>query len=614
MSDDHITSNTAAKSNQNANYYDEHQMDQTVTEMVSADIPENKMIVLDQITADRKINDKQDVTLDEKLMNLRVQTLRNYDEIINSVDKLKEDIIVKDIKISDLNENLRSIQEEKNRIIHLVQEQFSTELVNTTNFSDDHEEFGDSRKNEELYNGKLLISVLINQLDEGSSNFEIKDYLLTDLINMFARSVINKEEQLEVFNKSLTQNIKDENRQLIKEIDDQKEWQKHLENENEKLNSKIEKFQRVQTVLMSKENENNNIKENYLKIQCMYDDLREENAHLKMLVNSYKHQLTKKEMKCVDGDALIKTLQLNLTEQTNNYKQAITMHNNEKEKCQEIQYHMQQMIDEFTTRIHEKKIIITSIQDECSTLKGQIGSAEAEIENLKHNIITLEYVLNEKNTTIQHLLKKTSEEQNTKKSLVHFKDMQILRKLVEQMNIIRNDLFVCKEKLLNNNGLMNSMQILIEQQCTARTAENENNKLTENINRENIILLKNLQREIDCLKIKHNLKIKNLTDTEVRLKNEILSLEKNLKLKSSQIVLVEKIAHLQLSEAFTMIENLREESKELKLNNIILKAHNVAQPSTVIIIDKKIQQQMKGLIYLVKKLRYENKRLRKLAN
>lgn len=466
------------------------------------------------------------VTLDEQLiMNIRVETLRNYDEIINSVDKLKEGINFKDIEISGLHDDFRAIKaenEEKNGVIQLFREHLSTELMDAnTNFYDDQKEFDVSENNEELNDGKLLIVELINQLDEGSGNVEIENYRLSDLIHLFSRSIINKEEQLDVLNKNFIENIEDENRQLIKEIDDQKEWQKHLENENEKLISKIEDLQRVQTVLMSKENENNDIKENYVKMQRMYDDLRDEDAHLKTLVNRYKRQLTEKETKCVDSDALIKTLESNLSEQTKIYEQANFMYNTEKEKCQEIQQHTQQIIDEFTTTIHEKQIDICAVRDECCALKDQIGSAEAEIENLKHVVVTLEYALNEKNIIVQDLLKKTNKQQNAIKtsSSVPLKiDPRALSKLLEQMTAVQNDLCVCKERLLNYENVLCCMHDAVEQQSyKAAKAENEEKKLIESIDQNNVILLGHLREEIDCLKSKHNLQIENLTGTTINV-------------------------------------------------------------------------------------------------
>lgn len=520
-----------------------------------------------------KINNNQYVkldTLNEQLLNIRVKTLSNYDEIINSVDKLKEDIFVKDIKISDLIKDFRSIKIEYDSIIKLFQEHLSTKSSNT-NFYTDHEIF-----DEELNNSKLLIAELIKQLDEGS-NVEIENNRLFDLVNMLSSLIINNE-QLNT-NKNLVQSFEDENRQLLKDISDQKEWQKHLENENEKLNSKIENLRRAQTVLMDKEKENNDIKENYIKMQCMYDDLREENAHLNMLVKKYKHQLTKKEIRCIDSDALIKTLESNLTEQTNSYKQAISMYNTEKGKCHEIQCHTQQIIDEFTTLIHEKQIDNNSVKNECSTLKYQVDSAEAEIENLKHTIITLEYALNEKNKIIQDLSKKSSKQQNEKLPSMHFKDQEVMSKLVVQMTIVQDDL--CQEQLFSYESLLYNMQNYIEQQYKLSIAENENKKLTENINKKNIILIENLQKEIECLKSKHNLQIKNLmgknivnicifiniyinfyfSDTVVNSKNEIQNLKTNIKQKNSQIIIVEKIASSQLSEAFNIIERLKQENQ-----------------------------------------------------
>jgi len=69
-------------------------------------------------------------------------------------------------------------------------------------------------------------------------------------------------------------------------------------------------------------------------------------------------------MKCFNNDNLIKTLQFNLIEQTNEYELANANYNKEKEKCQENETYTQQMMDdEFTSCLHEKEINIALVHN-----------------------------------------------------------------------------------------------------------------------------------------------------------------------------------------------------------------------------------------------------------
>lgn len=533
-------------------------------------------------------NDKSKYTLNKQLINICVKTLNNYDEILSFIDKFKEELYIKNLKISQLLDDLCLIKaenKEKNDFTCLLQKQnsdFSHKFVDKSLINIlDH----NSQHNNELYKGKMLIIEQINQL-EGTSNIEIDNYELIDLFNMFMRSILDKEEHLETINKCCIQGIEDQNQQLIKEINDHKEWQKHLENENEKLSLEIEDYKQSQKILRTKENEHNNLKENYLKMQCMYDNLCKENAYLKTSIIEYQHQLSEKNIKSIDDNNLIKILQSNLTEQSKKIEQANSMYFNEKEKCQKIETNIQQTTEEFIAQINEKNSNIASIQDECLALKYHINLTEIEVNNLKQNIISLEYELNEKNKTLQAILKtRFKEQQNTTQlnDLLH-----ILSILEQQMDIVLNDLNTCKKKIINYESVLKIMQNTIQQQTKTRNewiAEHKYikdkayKKLLEKEIKDKKNILHEHQIEVEYLKSNSNLnathfteiiskgmyfvcmilhcKILNLyiLDTNF-LKNEIQNLKENLKLNSSLTIVTENIAYFQLKEASKMIQHL----------------------------------------------------------
>ncbi|CAI6360228.1 unnamed protein product [Macrosiphum euphorbiae] len=296
-------------------------------------------------------NDKLKYVINKQLMDIRMTMLNNYDEILQSVEKLKEGLHIKDLKISQLgDEILYSINEEKYMQLQLFHE-------NVFQFPDQnfHDAFDYTQNNNELYEGKMLIAEQINQI-QGSSDVEFEDHKLCDFINMLAKLTTDKEDNLKTINRCLVRNIEDKNQQLIKEINDYKKWQIYLENENEKLNSQIKNKIMVQTILIGKQNEHNNLKQDYLKMQLMYDKLKERDAHLLALLDECRQRLSDREIKCVDDDSLIKTLQSNIIEQTNKYELVNAKYNKEKEKCQKNKLYTQQMMDEFTNRLLEKQI------------------------------------------------------------------------------------------------------------------------------------------------------------------------------------------------------------------------------------------------------------------
>lgn len=533
-------------------------------------------------------NDKSKYILNTQLINICRKTLNNYDEILNFIDKFKEELYIKNLKISQLLDDICLIKAEnkdKNDPTHLLQKQ-NTDFYHTfldkslVNFMDHN-----SQNNNELYKGKIFIVEQINQL-EGTSNIEINNYELIDLINMFMRSILDKEEQLETINKHCIQGIEDQNQQLIKEINDHKEWQKHLENENERLSSEIEDYKQCQKKLISKENEYNHFKENYLKMQCMYDNLHKENVSLKTSIIEYQHQLSEKNIKSIDDNNLIKILQSNLKDQSKKVEQTNSMYLNEKEKCQQIENHTKQMTEEFIAQINEKNHNIASIQDECLALKYHINLTKVEVSNLKQNIIILEYELKEKNKTLQSILKTSIEEQQNK---TQFNDLlHILSTLEQQMDVVLNDLNTCKKKLINYESVLKIMQNTIQQQTKTRNEWKTEHKyikdkaykklLEKEIKSKKYILLEH-QIELENLKNNSNLNATHFTETISKgmyfacmlllckvlnfyildtnyLINEIQELKENLKLNSSLTVVTENIAYLQLKEASKMIQHL----------------------------------------------------------
>lgn len=467
-------------------------------------------------------NDKSKYIMNTQLINICRNTLNNYDEILNFIDKLKEELYIKNLKISQLINDVCLIKAEhkgKNEFTHLLHKQnsdvFDTfEDKNLFNVLDHN-----SQNNNELYKGKIFIIEQIKQL-EGICNIEPNNYELIDLINVFMRSILDKEEHLETINKHCIQRIEDQNQQLIKEINDHKEWQKHLENENEKLSLEIEDYKQSQKKLISEENEYHIFKENYLKIQCMYDNLHKENVYLKTSIIEYQHQLSEKNIKSIDDNNLIKILQLNLTEQSKKIEQANSIYLNEKEKCQKIENHMKQMTKEFIAQINEKNRNIASIQDECLALKYHINLTTEEVNNLKQYIISLEYALEEKNKTLQSILKTSIKEQQNK---TQFNDLlHILSTLEQQMDVVLNDLNTCKKKLFDYENVLKIMKNTIQQQTKTRNewiAEHKCLKdktykklLAKEIKSKKYTLLEN-QIEVENLKNNNNLNATHFTET-----------------------------------------------------------------------------------------------------
>jgi len=469
-------------------------------------------------------NDKLIYALNKQLMNIRVKTLNNYDEILHSVDKLKEEMYIKDLKISQLKDEICSINEERDLQLQLLRENL-TEFPKHHNLDD---EFDYSQINNELHEGKMLIAEQINQI-QGSSDFKSQNHQLCDLINMLAKLTADKEEHLKTINRHLIRNTEDQNQQLIKEIDDHKEWQKHLENENEKLNSEIEEKKQFQKILIGKENEHNNLKKDYSKIQSMYDKLYNENAHLLTSLDDCRQRLSDRKKRCVDGDNLIKTLQSNLIEQTNKTELANAMYNREKEKHQRNETYTQQIIDEFTSRLREKDIEIVSVRNECNDLKHHIESTETEIENFKHNVITLEVVLNEKNKTIQDMLKVQSKRQQQQtataqsSSLLSDNQLRINSKFEQQIDILLDNLCTWQTIILGYDKVLHNMQNTVQRQSKKRNywknmylnLKNVEYKATlrENAAKEKELVLFQHQKEIEDLIEKYNSKIEHMAGT-----------------------------------------------------------------------------------------------------
>lgn len=470
-------------------------------------------------------------TLNKQLADIRVKTLNDYDEMLNYMDRFNEEVRIKDLKLSQAMDDMNSIKaenEEKNHIIQLLQEhiiEFSNEFDNKMNgvFHND------SQDNNELHEGKSLILEHINQLEEFNV-FDTEKCRLSVLIDALVRIHSNREDHLETINR----HVDDQNQQLTKSNDDLKEWQRHLEDENEKLYSKIENYKRVQKMLMDKESEHNNLKDDYSKMQYMYDELCNANAVSKTLITEYRQQLVEKEMRCADSDHLIKTLQCSLTKETKKLNRTNSIYNDEVKKCHKVENEAQRAIEEYTARINEKNIEIASIKEECSALKDRIDSSCAEIDGLKHNISTLEYALNEKNKTLQETLKKLNDKQlvyndSTRTTTSTQCNGQLLfrnlSKFEQQMDVLLDDMNVCKKKLVNYESVLRNMQTAVQQQVKLRNyrankRENNNNdaaeqKLLKNAIDEKEMILFEHRKEMECLKREYDMDIARLTGIHV---------------------------------------------------------------------------------------------------
>jgi len=466
-------------------------------------------------------NDKLKNVINKQLMNIRLTTLNNYHEILQSVEMLKEGMYIKDLKISQLeDEILNSINEEK-----YIQQQLLHENVFQFPDQNFHGAYFDYTQNNnelyELYEGKMLIAEQINQIQE-SSDVEFEDHKLCDLINMLAKLTTDKEDNLKTISGCLIRNIEDKNQQLIKEINDYKKWQIYLENENEKLNSQIKNKKMVQSILIDKQNEQNNLKQDYLKMQLMYDKLKERDALLLTLLDECRQRLSDREIKCVDDDSLIKTLQSNVIEQTNKYKLVNAKYNKEKEKCQKNKMYTQQMMDEFTDRLHEKQIEIALVQNESNDLKHRIKSDKDYTWNLKCFIITLDNVLKEKMKTI-HKLKtqcklQQQQQQHTatsrSSSLLSDNHSHINSKLKEQMDILLDNVGTWKNIIVSYEKVLNNLQSAAQRQSKKSNYWIDKYQhlkdieykatLTENLTKEKEVILLQHQNEIEDIREKYN--------------------------------------------------------------------------------------------------------------
>lgn len=457
-------------------------------------------------------------SLEKKLANIKTKTLYSYDDLLKSIEKFKEQIIVKDRKLTQLTNDLHTAKVEivdKNCAIQSLKDTFSCDL-NWIN-----EEINNGSDNYELHEGKLLIAAEINELD-GYGTFEIKNYSLSDLVKMLLKSILERQEQLEAANKSFTQHIENENYQLIKELNDHKEWKKYLENENEKLHSKIENLKQVRENFMNKENELIVLKEENSKMNFMIDELNGDLVQLKLLTSEYQSQLKEKQIKCTDNDNLIKLLKSNLTNQTNELERISLKLNEEREKCICIENQTLKMVEDFnhlTIQYEKKNEEIVTIRDEYFILKEHASSADAEIENLKENIIVLENVLAEKNRNTRDMHKKSRLHLNTVSSCEINSLLQHLSILEQQMDVILHDMSTCKNVILQYEMVLNNLQNAIKKQSITKnywrakyqnTKKNTHKILRKKINEEKELLIMGFTKEIESWKEKFNLKITHL--------------------------------------------------------------------------------------------------------
>lgn len=454
---------------------------------------------------------KENKELKYAMNKQRILVLNHYDEILNSLDLLKQELEIKDLKIIHLTDDINFLKMKKEQ--NGIKEVFGDRI---TEFSDNLEAeyfddilLNDLQNRNELNESKLLIAKEIHQLG-GLSDVvsEVESYRMPDLINMFLNIIRDKAENFESISDHLSQYVEDHN-QLLKEIDNYKEWQERLENENGRLNIEIENLKFDRTMFINKENECNDLKKEYFQLQSAYDEVSKKYAELKSLNNQYKEQLAKKEINCIDSDNIIKTLNLNLTEQTNKLNQTMVMYNNEKDIHEKNESYVKQMVEDFTDRIQEKNVEIEAIQNECSMLKRKNNSDEEEIQNLRHNVVTLEYVLSKKNE-----IEQKKKEQRKQQLLMQFNDLlHVLSILEQQMNITLEDMSICKKKIIGYENVLHNMQNSIQQQCLTRDrwiTKHENiKKKNELMEKKHNILLEH-QLEVDNLKKDYNLRIANL--------------------------------------------------------------------------------------------------------
>lgn len=465
-------------------------------------------------------NKKSKDALEKRLVNIRVNTLNNYDEILSNIDSLKEQLIIKDQKISNLTDELYLVKAENinnNNTVKFLEEKF-IQFSCESNWEDEkfNISFNKPQNDNELHESKLLILEQINQFDK--YNIDADNYQLPDLINILMKIIFDKQEQLEAMNSRSILSLEDKNHQLIKEIDYHKGWQIHLENENEKLNSEVEEYKRVQNDLLSKENELYNLKNDFLKMKNTSDELYESNFNLKMLINDYKNQLSEKLIKYYDNNNIIKTLQSNVTDKTNKLEQLNLMYNNEKEKCKQIESETLKIVKKLNDEIHKKNNDIFTIKDDNFNLNDKLNWTIAENQNLKQNMFALECVFNEKNETLRNMEEKGKKQQNIISSLQLNNLLQNFKKLEQQTSSILDKLHIYHKEIFYYGTVLDDIEYFIEKQsklknvCTFKyeNIKKKYKKLKGSINTEKEILLLEHSKQIENLKKEYNLKITSL--------------------------------------------------------------------------------------------------------
>ncbi|XP_050433644.1 putative leucine-rich repeat-containing protein DDB_G0290503, partial [Adelges cooleyi] len=367
-------------------------------------------------------------TLDKNVSTLRIKGVTICDQILKDVDKLKENVLIQNLKIADQEKEniiIKSENEENNLIIQLLQHHFLQDPSKFNWLSDQVSTLQEkSYIEKELFDGKLLIVEEINQIEginavsaEGFNGISAENSNLSDLIHILLRTIFEKKEYLHNESRQQLQYKEDQNQQLTKELEDLKEWQNHIENENEKLLNEIEEYKQNKIAFMNNKNELYELKECLHKTQATIDQYHKEAKTLKRLLNERQNELNEKDIRYNDATELINLLRSNLAEQTKNNEEMCLSYHEEREKRNSAYNEIESASKELTIRVHEKNDMVTMLQEENCNLQHEMLLSRTHIENFNIKIELLENNVREKTQTIQKLQEsKSSLKQNENSS------------------------------------------------------------------------------------------------------------------------------------------------------------------------------------------------------
>ncbi|XP_050522695.1 probable DNA double-strand break repair Rad50 ATPase [Daktulosphaira vitifoliae] len=518
--------------------------------------------------------------------SLTAQGLFMCEQIFEDIEKIENTLIDQKKQSTALKQEIAILKLEnskQNCIIQLLKEN----VRETHEFDQSSETQGHNLAESELIEGKSLIVEEINQL-EGYIYTNIEESNLSELINILIRTILEKEEYLVYQNKQQLHDVENYNFQLLKEIEELKQWQHHQEHENEKLLNELEDYKKSNTFFSIKEQEILKLKEHFIKIQAQSDDYLKELTSCKLLMHECQDKLEEKELRYNDAVELHTIVQSNLAEQIDKYDNLHLMYNKDKKKWQNDEIKKKKLITGINSQLEEKEKLIEVLKENNFKLTQELTLSENIVENYKQKINCLEEELNDKNIKIQELqnsnIKHKQQDASFSQLTSVVKNLSIID---DRLNIFQNYLITFKNKINEYENVINGIQNLVDQKCSEENLE---------------------ERHIHILS----------KSKEAAFKEEINCLKQKLEAKDHQITIVETIAQSQLRAATNTNISLEKYKKyqEIELRNTKAKLETLEKKclqDTNICKYYKSDTQIECLTELVKKYRVKNQILTKLC-